>query len=123
MVICDTAICSAFPDLRVTDLGCGRFELAAPQKLTGFLTALAAFEALTNQGNEEILIALNHRNWRALAPQLLTRGAAYILDGDTLGIFPELLWQLPDLWLTQGTCSFRCARSTRTGIWSNFTPG
>ncbi|WP_264211401.1 GNAT family N-acetyltransferase [Leisingera thetidis] len=93
-------------ELAVTDLGGGRLELQPPQGRADVPSVLAACEALSNWAAEEVLVMLNRQHWQALEPDLLARGAAQVLDGEWLGVFPELLWQLPDLWLPQGRDSF-----------------
>lgn len=92
--------------MAVTDHGSGRLELVPPQAPAGLPTVLAACEALTSWSVEEVLVVLNRQRWQALEPELLARGAAQVLDGKWLGMFPELLWQLPDLWLPQGRDSY-----------------
>lgn len=82
--------------LRVQDDGAGRLSLSAPQH-SGLDGALAAFEALSNQG-DEVVILLDPQDWAALAPDLLTRGIAVPWQGQ-LAVFPALFWQVPDRWL------------------------
>ncbi|TNJ42815.1 acetyltransferase [Phaeobacter sp. B1627] len=67
---------------------------------------LAACEALSNHNSGEVLIVLNRDGWQALEADLLRRGAAQVLDADRLAVFPELLWQLPDLWLPDRQIGF-----------------
>ncbi|NIZ12302.1 acetyltransferase [Phaeobacter sp. HF9A] len=92
--------------MAVTDHGGGRLELAPPQAPADFLSTLAACEALSNWAAEEVLITLRRDRWQDLEAELLTRGAALALDREWLGVFPEQLWQLPDLWLAQGRDSY-----------------
>jgi len=94
-------------EMTVRAAGGGRLELLPPSDGLPDLTGvLAACEALTNHNAEEVLVLLNRSLWQPLEPDLLARGAAQVLDGDWLGLFPELLWQLPDLWLPQGRAGF-----------------
>lgn len=93
-------------EMAVASRGGGRLELLPPPQPADFLSTLAACEALSSWNAEEVLITLNRQHWQALEPELLARGAAQVLDGEWLGVFPELLWQLPDLWLPQGRASF-----------------
>lgn len=89
-------------NLPVAHLGGGRLALRPASE--GMLThneTLAACEALSNHATEEVLVVLDRALWCAHEAQLLKSGCAQVLDGDTLGVFPELLWQLPDLWLPE----------------------
>ncbi|MGR3759137.1 GNAT family N-acetyltransferase [Roseobacteraceae bacterium NS-SX3] len=92
----------ACQEMAVTDHGGGRVELIPPQEPANFPGTLAACEALSSWSAEEVLVILNRQSWQALEPELLARGAAQVLDGTWLGVFPELMWQIPDLWLPQG---------------------
>jgi RimJ/RimL family protein N-acetyltransferase len=87
--------------LKVAELGGGKLELAPPRELTELRDALAAFEALTSHCDEEVLVLLNRKGWQPLEPELLSSGAAQILDETYLGVFAEQLWQIPELWLPQ----------------------
>lgn len=93
-------------EMAVTDQGGGRLVLEPPETPPDFLGTLAACEALSNWNDEEMLITLRRQHWQSVEPKLLSRGAAQVLDDDWLAVFPELLWQLPDLWLPRGCHSF-----------------
>lgn len=89
-------------DLSVTHLGAGRLELKpGAEALPDLTQTLAACEALTNHATEEVLVVLNRSLWQAREAALLASGAARALDEESLGVFPELLWQLPALWLPE----------------------
>ena len=60
--------------LDVTDLGTGRLALSAPLR-TGLAGALAAFEALTAEGSETVIV-LEDAGWEPLAADLERRGVA-----------------------------------------------
>ena len=92
--------------LSLIDHGDGRLELSPPAVLTDFMHSLVAFEALSNFGDEEVLIVLKRNGWRFLEEVLVARGVAFVLDDTYLGVFPETLWQIPDLWLVQGNPCF-----------------
>ena len=82
--------------LDVTDLGAGRLALSAPRR-TGLAGALAAFEALTAEGSETVIV-LEDAGWEPLAADLERRGVAARAAG-RLMVLPALFWQVPDRWL------------------------
>lgn len=89
-------------NLPVAHLGGGRLALRpASEGVPTHNETLAACETLSNHATEEVLVVLDRALWCAREAQLLKSGCAQVLDGDTLGVFPELLWQLPDLWLPE----------------------
>lgn len=96
----------AVETLNVVDHGEGRIELCAPIRPLDWDQTLAALEVLTNQNDEEVLILLGRKGWRAHEPELLGRGVAQILNDTQLAVFPEMLWQLPDLWLVHPQHNF-----------------
>ena len=75
--------------LDVTDLGAGRLALSAPRR-TGLAGALAAFEALTAEGSETVIV-LEDAGWEPLAADLERRGVA-VRAGGRLMVLPALLW-------------------------------
>lgn len=86
--------------LDLVDSGNGWLALSAPQDADpdlGLAIALAAFEALTNQGGETA-IRLTAPEWRRFLPALLAKGAAIVID-DQPTVLPAALWQVPDRWL------------------------
>ena len=85
--------------LAVTDQGNGISNLGAPQDPLSLNAVLTAFEALTNWNAEETQIVLDREPWNTHADALLASGIAVKLNETQLGVFPELFWQVPHLWL------------------------
>lgn len=84
----------------------GMVHLGAPPRGLALIDLLAVFEVLSNHNSEEVLITLDRPIWSEYASELLVRGAAVALGKDQLGVFPELLWQIPDLWLADNAPTF-----------------
>ena len=72
----------------------GRILLTAPQDMAH---ALSAFEALTSEG-PECVILLRPPGWEGLLPELLRRGIAVAFENG-FAVFPALFWQDPARWL------------------------
>ncbi|UWQ33787.1 acetyltransferase [Leisingera sp. M527] len=93
-------------EIAVTDHGGGKLQLAAPASPLSLATLLAACEALTSHAAEEVLVVLKREDFASLEQELLSTGAASLLDSSWLAVFPEMLWQVPDLWLAQQSRSY-----------------
>ena len=89
--------------LSVIEQSPGRLRLSAPQDGC-IAAAFAAFEALSAQG-DEVLILLDGPGWQPLLPALLACGAAVAFEGGH-AVFPALFWQVPERWLTGPAPSF-----------------
>ncbi|MEL6682916.1 MAG: GNAT family N-acetyltransferase [Pseudomonadota bacterium] len=92
--------------LAITERGAGRVMLAAPTQSISWREVLAAFEALTNWNSEEVQIILDRQHWAAFADRLITSGAAVALNDNEMAVFPALLWQIPDLWLSSEVAAY-----------------
>lgn len=102
---CDGAIqIDGQPSLPFTICGQGEINLAAPSGPQAFDIALAAFEALSNQG-PECVIQLQDAGWGGLLPRLLTKGIAVQSASGPI-VLPAALWQTPDRWLRHDAPSY-----------------
>lgn len=98
---CETQVrVDGYAPLPLTSLDNGLLELAPPQEADPDLAraiAFAAFEALSNHG-DEVAIRLTAPGWEHLLPDLLRSGAAISIHGVPT-VLPAAFWQLPDRWL------------------------
>jgi acetyl CoA:N6-hydroxylysine acetyl transferase len=89
-------------DFEIRDCGNGWLDLSAPDFADLALArraALAAFEAVTNHG-EERAIQLAGAGWAPLLADFLASGVAILIDGQP-SVLPALFWQVPERWLLQ----------------------
>ncbi|MEP4198782.1 MAG: GNAT family N-acetyltransferase [Aliishimia sp.] len=114
----DAVVLNQGQQIAIKSIKDGVLGLGAPPQGLALLDLLAVFEVLSNHNAEEVLITLDTQAWSDYAPELLARGVAVAVQDGQLAVFPELLWQVPDLWLSEVAPA--CPQSLQVGPHGRF---